>query len=416
MLSFVPDIVVLDYLNATDELQINVRSKALRFLEIGYQRELTYRRFDGSFSAFGQSDPGGSTWLTAFVIKSFISAKRFIWIDEAIINSGLEFLSLQQKENGGFVEEGKIIHMGIQGASSSNVHALTAYCLIAYTEAINNMESNQFKIILDKGINFLVKEFDKGTFTKNTYSVIIVTYLLHLLDHPRQNDLYKVMNNYASNEEGNELKYWTGSFGSSSKEDSGTSRKVPLFYNPTDPDAKPVSIEMTAYALLTQLIRDKRSKETDGGVSKDSINIARWLMKQRNQNGGFFSTQDTVVGITALSQFAQAIKTPKNMYKLGITASWENPELGKEKGSYDFYIGPDNQTVHQEYILGNGVKKVNVAAKGKGSALAQVTWSYYTLQSPEGSAFALSVDVSSICDLNIEVNIHAYEISNLKLL
>jgi len=61
MLSFVPDIVVLDYLNATDELQINVRSKALRFLEIGYQRELTYRRFDGSCSAFGQSDPGGST-------------------------------------------------------------------------------------------------------------------------------------------------------------------------------------------------------------------------------------------------------------------------------------------------------------------------------------------------------------------
>jgi len=83
------------------------------------------------------------------------------------------------------------------------------------------------------------------------------------------------------------------------------------------------------------------------------------------------------------------------MYKLGITASWENPDLGKRKESYDFYIGPDNQTVLQEYILGNGVNKVYLSARGKGSALAQMTWSYYTLQSSEGSAFALSVDVSS---------------------
>jgi len=54
------DIDVLDHSNATDELQINLRIKALRFLEIEYQRELTYRSFiDGSFSAFGQFDPGG---------------------------------------------------------------------------------------------------------------------------------------------------------------------------------------------------------------------------------------------------------------------------------------------------------------------------------------------------------------------
>jgi len=86
-----------------------------------------------------------------------------------------------------------------------------------------------------------------------------------------------------------------------------------LFYNSTDADEEPVSIEMTAYALLTQLIRDKRSKETDGGVSKDSILITRWLLKQINQNDGFFSTQDTVAGITTLSQFAQATKAPNNM-------------------------------------------------------------------------------------------------------
>lgn len=28
----------------------------------GYQRELLYQREDGSFSAFGNDDPSGSTW------------------------------------------------------------------------------------------------------------------------------------------------------------------------------------------------------------------------------------------------------------------------------------------------------------------------------------------------------------------
>ena len=31
----------------------------------GYQKELTFQRSDGSFSAFGNSDPAGSVWSVA---------------------------------------------------------------------------------------------------------------------------------------------------------------------------------------------------------------------------------------------------------------------------------------------------------------------------------------------------------------
>ena len=51
----------------------------------GYQRELIYRRGDGSFSAFGESDADGSLWLTAFVMKSFAQADGLIYIDEAVL-------------------------------------------------------------------------------------------------------------------------------------------------------------------------------------------------------------------------------------------------------------------------------------------------------------------------------------------
>jgi CD109 antigen len=76
MINFVPDIVILNYLKGVNSLTHDVKERALSYLETGYQRELTFKRFDGSFSAFGNSDQSGSTWLTAFVVRSFISAKR----------------------------------------------------------------------------------------------------------------------------------------------------------------------------------------------------------------------------------------------------------------------------------------------------------------------------------------------------
>lgn len=62
MLNMVPNIVILNYLKNTNQLTQAVQSKALKYLEVGYQQELTYRHKDGSFSAFGMSDPSGSTW------------------------------------------------------------------------------------------------------------------------------------------------------------------------------------------------------------------------------------------------------------------------------------------------------------------------------------------------------------------
>jgi CD109 antigen len=38
-------------------------------METGYQQELTYRHPDGSFSAFGSSDPSGSTWLVRLLLN-----------------------------------------------------------------------------------------------------------------------------------------------------------------------------------------------------------------------------------------------------------------------------------------------------------------------------------------------------------
>lgn len=62
----------------TNQLTPAVQTKAIKFLEIGYQQELTYKRDDGSFSAFGKSDASGSTWYENIMISSIISTMDLI--------------------------------------------------------------------------------------------------------------------------------------------------------------------------------------------------------------------------------------------------------------------------------------------------------------------------------------------------
>lgn len=80
------------------------------FLNVGYQRELTYRHSDGSYSAFGKMDAEGSLWLTAFVVKSFAAARQFIHIDEAELHSSIRWLQWKQLENGCFPVVGTVLH------------------------------------------------------------------------------------------------------------------------------------------------------------------------------------------------------------------------------------------------------------------------------------------------------------------
>ena len=81
---------------------------------LGYQRELKYRHPDGSFSAFGTSDGSGSTWLTAFVVKSFGQARQYIEIDTDDFGMSMDWLKAKQLENGCFQSVGKVLHKAMK--------------------------------------------------------------------------------------------------------------------------------------------------------------------------------------------------------------------------------------------------------------------------------------------------------------
>ncbi|KFO77325.1 Alpha-2-macroglobulin, partial [Cuculus canorus] len=134
MVLFAPNIYVLDYLNKTRQLSEEIKSKAVGYLVSGYQRQLKYKHWDGSYSTFGpRYGQAGNTWLTAFVLKSFAQARPHIFIDDRHIQDALVWLTQKQKENGCFRSSGTLLNNAIKGGVNDEI-TLTAYITIALLE------------------------------------------------------------------------------------------------------------------------------------------------------------------------------------------------------------------------------------------------------------------------------------------
>ncbi|KAL7293106.1 hypothetical protein TKK_0013261 [Trichogramma kaykai] len=339
MLNFVPNIVILEYLKNTNQLSPAIESKAVRYLETGYQQELTYRHTDGSFSAFGQADPSGSTWLTAFVAKSFKQADNYITVDSKIVDEALKWLSENQAANGSFPEVGIVSHKDMQGGSARGL-ALTAYVLSAFLEG-DSLDA-RYRNVVFKGIEYVVRNMPG---LDDNYALSICAYVLSLARNAYSDEAYRRLASRVQERDG--MKWWTKPLA----EDADK--------NPWSTLSRSVDVEMTSYALLTYLRRNELS---------DATAIMKWLVKQRNVEGGFTSTQDTVVGLYALSKLGERLRT--SVYD--VTVSFET-DAGEQKS---IHINSRNFMVVQKHILESKTRAINITASGTGFSLIQVSSRY----------------------------------------
>ncbi|MDQ3548842.1 MAG: alpha-2-macroglobulin, partial [Chloroflexota bacterium] len=171
MILFSPNVFVTRYLNETGQLKPEVRARAETLMLTGYQREMTYRRSDGSFSAFGESDPVGSLWLTAFVLKTFAQASDLVYIDESVLASGREWIRSHQSSDGSFEPVGFVHHTELLGGLEGRT-ALTAFIAIALHEAGDTDGASAAG-------DFLVGELASTT---DAYPLALTTYALALID------------------------------------------------------------------------------------------------------------------------------------------------------------------------------------------------------------------------------------------
>lgn len=348
MVLFAPNIFVLEYLKSSGRLTEEIKTKVISHMETGYQQELTYRHKDGSYSAFGNKDPEGSIWLTAFVLKSFARAQNFITVDQKDLARSTKWITNQQLENGCFQNTGKVLHKGMKGGvgrKDGSLAPLTAYVLISLMEA----GFKNYSKLYDDALFCLRAESDLSS-----YSLALFSYATALAKLSQAEEYYQMLEERAVSE-GN-LKYW--------KEKQGNSLSL--------------NVETAGYAILSLLEM--------GGVKHLSraLPILRWVTLQRNSNGGFVSTQDTVVALQALAKYATL--AGQHIISMNILLQGDSLE-------HNFELNQKNFAVMQTLKVPVLPTSLDVSAVGLGCALIQASLRYNVKQEFKSDTLELLLKV-----------------------
>uniref|UniRef100_A0A4W5PHS5 Alpha-2-macroglobulin domain-containing protein n=1 Tax=Hucho hucho TaxID=62062 RepID=A0A4W5PHS5_9TELE len=363
MVLFAPNIYILNYLQSTRQLTMEIQTRATGFLESGYQRELNYKHDDGSYSAFGRSDESGNTWLTSFVLKSFGGAKPYIFVDPAHISQAKAWLAGHQQKDGCIASVGKLFHNGMKGGVGDQV-SLTAYI----TAALLELDGNTSDPMVEKSLACLKAAVSDQL--ENTYTTALLSYTFTLAQNQDMRaKLITHLDKISATTGGN--RHWERAEASGTKTDS-------------------LEVEMTSYVLLALL-----SGPTMPGFGLDySTGIVRWLAQQQNPYGGFASTQDTVVALQALAKYGAATFSPEGASTVSVSSA------GRLK--MEFTVNQNNRLLYQEEQLREVPGDYNIKAQGKSCVFYrlsfQIAMHYNIPPPPDFSAFNISTQTLGKCD------------------
>lgn len=352
MISLVPNIYALSYMKAAGIVKSEIEAKAKKNMKQGYQRELNYKHDNGGFSAFGKRDKSFSSWLTAFVMKSFSQAKRFIFISDDVLLKAKEAIMSQSNQDGSFNEPGIVHHKDMMTGTSSGA-MLTAYIYIALKETQNSGDSIPDTFDPSRTLTYLENFYKSTTHVKTPFQLAVLSYCFSLGNSQELQNVLSDLSGSSTRTDNNDMQCWCN------MEAKMIGNKMTyMSYN-----VKPSAIETASYVLLAYI---QQNDLTNGRP------IMKWLMTQINGKGGFMSTQDTVMGLQALSRYAELLSS----------ADHDATVTFKTVGHADvvFTVDKDTSILLQKQELPNiaqiAANGVEIIVQGIGNAVVSVNWEY----------------------------------------
>ena len=352
MISLVPNIYALSYMKAAGIAKPEIETKAKKNMKQGYQRELNYKHDNGGFSAFGKNDNSFSSWLTAFVMKSFSQAKRFTFISDDVLLKAKEAIMSQSNKDGSFNEPGIVHHKDMMTGTSSG-SMLTAYIYIALKETQNSGDSIPDTFNSSRTLTYLENFYKSTTHVKTPFQLAVLSYCFSLGNSQELENVLSDLAGSSTITDNNDMQCWCNM----EPKMIGNKRTYMSY------DVKPSAIETASYVLLAYI---QQNDLTNG------IPIMKWLMTQLNGKGGFMSTQDTVMGLQALSRYAELLSS----------ADHDATVTFKTVGHADvmFTVDKDTSILLQKQELPNiaqiAANGVEIIVQGTGNAVVSVNWEY----------------------------------------
>jgi len=378
MVGLVPNIYLLQYLEGTKQSEPELEKKAKEFMEIGYNRQQKYNHPNGAYSIWGdKGDKDGSTWLTAFVVKSFSEAAPYIVVDTALVQRSVNWLMEGQMENGCFRKRGYVHSSYLKGGASDD--SLTPFVVTALLEAKSRIGVKIQDSKLEEAVDCMLRAAN----TSDLYSTIVTAHAANLLvskletkseikrknleniemTEERMEKIESLMNAIVSQANTSEAgsRFWDNE------------RKVSKWgYYYTSSEA----VEMTAYNVMSFVLRDE---------VPNALDSVKWLARQRNSQGGFVSTQDTVVALQALSMYAQRVtRIPLDM-TVDVT---EKHETVNKLNT--FTLNEGNALLLQTQKLTQLPSKLVLDTEGAGCAMVQTVLRYNMPEVQKDNGFTIT--------------------------
>jgi uncharacterized protein YfaS (alpha-2-macroglobulin family) len=345
-----PNVLVLDYLQTTQQASPETQFKAEEYINLGYQRLMTFEVSGGGFSLFGDSP--ADRMLTAYGLQEFSDMSHVHNVDQAIIDRAAEWLLGQQESDGSWKNDRGLVHEDTWSKLENDSLPVTAYIAWSLIEAgyaddvrtqnglayvREHLSQANDPYVLAFVANALVAaDLEGGQMTSSTTSVL---------------EKLAAMAQYEG-----QAAYWTSSIATFMGSEGQTG-----------------SIETTALAAFAFI---RANSHPDVGNA-----ALTYLVREKDSFGTWYNTQATVLSLKAL---IQSVRAGSENVDATVTVTLND---GQE---HTIKVTPENfdivQSVSFEDISPGIVNTVAITMNGEGNLMYQVSGEYYI---PWGEVIAL---------------------------
>ncbi len=334
-----PNILALDYMRETKQISPEIQLKAEQYINLGYQRLLSFEVDGGGFSWFGNAP--ANKILTAYGLMEFADMSRVHEVDPALIKRTQEWLVSTQRGDGSWAPDEGYLHRGVWGRIQSSELLPTAY--IVWALASSGYEGEP----LTKGVDYLKTHWKAA---EDPYMLSMVCNAL-VNAAPKDSAADDAMARLVSMaKRGGDGSYWA-------------SGMQTMTYAREDA----ANLEATGLAALALLQWRRDPMLTERALT--------YLMSMRDPRGTWHTTQATVLALKALLKGSSGAVGEADGT---VTALLNGREIGK------IQIAPENSDVAHLLALsdGNGGLKsgtheVEIRMDGTGKPAFQIFGRYY---------------------------------------
>ncbi|XP_010292753.1 PREDICTED: complement C5 [Phaethon lepturus] len=320
------------------------RTQMRRKMKEGIVSILSFRNPDFSYSMWKNGQ--ASTWLTAFALRILGQVNQYINLDQiSVCNSLLWLIDNCQMPDGSFSEFSNYQPVKLQGtlpreAKEKSLY-LTAFSVIGIEKSVKICPTQKIHDAKNKAADYLMKNVQSA---QSPFTMAITSYALALVDlnHHSARSAFSALKKEASVIGDPPIyRFWKHTF------------KTLDQHTPSSATAQ--MVETTAYALLTTLLRGDKNYANP---------IIKWLSEEQRYGGGFYSTQDTINALEALTEYSLLVK--RLNLDMNVKVAYKNyGDLQLFKLTEDNFVGrtmtiPLDDDIYVSTGSSTGIATVNV--------------------------------------------------------